>query len=302
LDGFNPADNVFLICATNRIELLDPAFLRPGRIDKKIYVGNPDRDTREAILKIHSTGKPYDSTVSMTELNTITSGFSGAEIENLLNEAMLHALRENRREMNIKDIDINLARIRSGFQESKSVFSPLTLKRIAIHELGHGICSLLLKDHPQLESIHLNLQSPTSPGYTVFKHEEVDSSIFTKEKLLAKLTVLLSGRVAEEIYFNDSITTGASHDLEEAFKLAESMIVRYGMGDSVVYSRHSDKHRAMIDSQIEGLILSSLENSRKILTSAKELIDELIPVLLESHILKSETIEFKMFRKYKQFL
>jgi cell division protease FtsH len=199
LDGFKPSDNIFLICATNRVELLDPAFLRPGRIDKKIYVGNPDKETRQAILDIHIQGKPYDSTISISELNQIISGLSGAEIENLLNEAMLYALRNKRKEMTMKDIDQCLARIRSGFQDSKLSFSPLTIKRIAAHELGHGISGLLLSEHPPLESIHLNLQSPKSPGYTVFRHEDIDSNIHTKEKLMAQLTVLVSGRVAEEM-------------------------------------------------------------------------------------------------------
>ena len=291
LDGFEDSNGIFIMCATNRIDLLDPALLRPGRIDKKIYIGNPDRRTREEILKIHLTGKPHENKINMELLLQITNGLSGAEIENLLNEAMLQALRDDRCIMTLDDLEIVLSRILVGFQANQNIFSSNMIERIAVHELGHAISGMLLKSHSKMSSINLNLWSPNSPGYTVFETDEIDANIFTKEKLLSHLVVLLSGRVAEQVFYGDSVTTGASKDFEEAYKLASRMITIYGMGKRTIYSVNSDKSRELIDLEVNELLENSEKKSLEIINDSRGLIEYFIPILIKDKNIKRKQVE-----------
>lgn len=302
LDGFEDTSGIFLMCATNRIDLLDQALLRPGRIDKKIYIGNPDRNTREEIIKIHLINKPHDRKITMDMLLEMTNGLSGAEIENLLNEAMLKALREQRFTMSHNDLEYVLSRTLVGFQANKNIFSPQMIERIAMHELGHGITGMLLTMHPKMTSINLNLWSPTSPGYTVFETEEIDANIFTKEKLIAHLIVLLSGRCAEQIFFHDSVTTGASKDFEEAYKLAERMITVYGMGDKTFYSSKSDRSKELIDREVTNLLEKAENKSKSIINESKYLFEYLKPLLIKDQTLRREHIEKAINHNYPYIL
>lgn len=291
LDGFEDSNGVFLMCATNRIDLLDSALLRPGRIDKKIFISNPDRTTREEILNIHLKGKSHDRKVTMDMLLEMTNGLSGAEIENLLNEAMLKTLREDRYTITTDDLEYVLSRTLVGFQANKNIFSPNMIERIAMHELGHGIIGMLLTSHPKMTSINLNLWSPSSPGYTVFETEEIDANIFTKEKLFGHLVVLLSGRCAEQFFFNDSVTTGASRDFEEAYKLAERMITVYGMGDKTFYASSSDKSKQVIDNEVTKLLERAEAKSKEIIMDSKNLFNYLKPLLIKKQNIRREEIE-----------
>ena len=214
LDGFKNNTGIFVIGATNRVDLLDPALMRPGRIDKQIYIANPDDSTREAILDIHLRGKPYDEeNIKVEGLVDMTQGFSGAQIENLLNEGMLHSLRENREVMNMTDIDITVNKMMAGWQATDHQFTSDIVDHIAIHEMGHAIVGILSQHHSKMTKVVINLSSPRTPGYTVF--EPSTSNIHTREALFEHLAILLAGRIAEEVCYDVSVTTGAINDFEE---------------------------------------------------------------------------------------
>lgn len=297
MDGYESSDGIFIIGATNRADLLDSALLRPGRIDKRMYIGNPDSKTRESILQIHLSGKPRSVHVTVDKLKDITNGLSGAQIENLLNEAMLLALRNDREIMNMEDIESILSRMLVGYQPNENNYSPDMIKRIAIHEMGHAIVGVLSLHHANLVKVCLNLWSPTSPGYTVFEQAETDSNIYTKEKLLSRLMVLLSGRIAEEVFFGASITSGASKDIEDAYALAEQMIVKFGMGSKIVYPHHSEDSKNFIDKDIEHLIETTYHNAHSIILKSKSLIEECANELVQTQLLIPERIE-EIMKKY----
>ncbi len=296
LDGFKNSSGIFLIGATNRPDLLDPALTRPGRIDKRIYVGMPDQHTREAIIKIHKTGKPSDNTVNVPDLVDITMGLSGAQIENLLNEAMLNALRYNKTKMSMSDIDIIMNRMMAGWQPVEHDFSSDLIDQIAIHEMGHAITGLLAKHHSKMTKVIINLSSPQSPAYTVF--EGSTNNIHTREALFEHLVILLAGRMAEEMFYTTSVTTGAINDFEEAFKLAEKMIVYYGMGKQLIYPQLSEKYKEMIDTEVATLISDAYTESFKMLNKCKPLMSEAAEILKKDKILKRETLVDLIHTKY----
>lgn len=302
LDGFKKSNGVFIIAATNRIDLLDPALLRPGRIDKKIYIGNPDSSTREKIILIHLDGKPTSRKINVAQLVEMTSGNSGAEIENLLNEAMLAALRDNRVIIENKDLEYVMARAVAGFQATQNLFSEEMKMQIAIHELGHALTGFLLPKHARLSKVHLNMWSPKSPGYTIFETEDIDSNIFTRERLFSHLVVLLGGRIAEEVFYHRSVTTGASKDFQEALKLAQEMIVNYGMGSKPIMPYSSDRYKTLIDDEVQNLLLQADEHARRIIVDSKPLAEELALQLVKDGLLTRESVELKIYRNYSDLL
>ena len=295
LDGFKNNTGVFVVGATNRVDLLDPALTRPGRIDKKIYIGLPDAATRKEVLQIHMRGKPHDESIILNDMVDVTDGLSCAQIENLLNEAMLYALRYNATTFSYADVDVILNKIIAGWQATEHEFTQDMISRIAIHEMGHAILGYLSKYHSKMLKVILNLSSPRTPGYTVF--ERSASSIYLKEALFEHLIILLGGRIAEEVVYNVSVTTGAINDFEEALKLAERMIVHYGMGDNVLYPSTSEKYKEIIDNQVSDLINYAylvgrlvLENCNLILLESSELLKtqkKLVPNDLAGMILDS---------------
>jgi ATP-dependent metalloprotease FtsH len=288
LDGFKSNNGVFLIGATNRADLLDPALTRPGRIDKKIYIGLPDSDTREAILKIHTKGKPYDESIVIEDLVDLTMGLSGAQIENMLNEAMLNALREDRQKIEIKDVDSILNKILAGWQPTEHHFTNDIVEHIVIHEMGHAIVGLLAQHHSKMTKVIINFSSPRSPGYTVFEASE--STIYTREALFEHLAILLAGRIAEECYSEVSITTGAINDFEEAYKLATKMILYYGMGSKVIYPSNSDKYKEMIDNEVIQLIDEAYAYSQFIVQNSMDLILDCAEILKRDKIMHADQI------------
>jgi cell division protease FtsH len=300
LDGFKGSDGIFLIGATNRLDLLDSALLRPGRIDKNIYIGNPDSSTRKDIIKIHLKGKPIDTNIILDYIVEMTGGFSGAQIENLLNEAMLNALRENREIIKLDDLEFIANRIIAGWQATENKYSDDIINRIVIHELGHAILGFLSKEHPILMKVTLNLWSPKTPGYTVFESNDENNNIHTKNGLLSHLMVLLGGRIAEEIFYGYSVTTGAKKDLEQAYLLSKNMILNYGMGRQNIYPDLSDHSKYLIDQEINNLLLDVHDKATIILKKNKELIIDCSVILKKTNILKPDDIINIINAKYPE--
>jgi len=297
LDGFTSTNGIFVMGATNRLDLLDSALTRPGRIDKSIFIGLPDAKTRESILNIHIDGKPHDSSISVENLIEMTQGLSGAQIENLLNEAMLLSLRSNKEIMTKTEIEYILNRILVGWQSSQHTYTDKLLYQIAIHEMGHAIVGLLSQDYNKLLKVSLNLWSPKTPGYTLFETKDNDN-LFTKQRLITHLMVLLGGRIAEEEFFNEAISTGASKDLEDAKSLAENMILTFGMGSKLIYPHASDRSKEIIDTEISELVDIAYTKAKIIILNSKKLIEECANVLTTEHILTPEFIEKKINTKY----
>ena len=296
LDGFKNSSGIFIIGATNRADLLDKALLRPGRIDKRIYIGNPDQKTRKAIIDIHLKGKPRENNVVEEDLVDLTAGFSGAQIENILNEAMLNALRYGREHISNQDIDIVYNKMLAGWQPVDHQFTDDIIAHITIHELGHAIVGLFSKHHAKVSKVVINLSSPTSPAYTVF--ETANSNIYTREALFEHLMILLSGRIAEEVFYGVSVTTGAINDFEEAIKLADKMITYYGLGERVIYPSNSETYKEMIDDEISTLIEDAYKYAEFIIQNSKDFILEGAELLKEKKTIKADELIELMNTKY----
>jgi ATP-dependent metalloprotease FtsH len=283
MDGFKSKPGIFIIGATNRVDLLDAAMTRPGRIDKKIFVGNPDIKTRKAILRIHMKGKPMDKSITIDDLLQMSQGYSGAEIENFLNEAMLHALRDNRKEMTRTDLETMSTRTLTGFQAVETKITPQQLYQVAIHEMGHAFTSLL-SGHKKVIKVNIHLWSPKSLGFTLFETD--DTTMMTKEQLIGELMVLLGGRIAEELFFGEKISTCASHDIEQTKKIAGQMVSTWGMGNRVIYPTGSEFYRQSLEKEVDALIQNAYETTKTLLESRKDLIHEMAEELVKTREIK----------------
>ena len=300
LDGFKNTSGVFVIGATNRADLLDTALIRPGRIDKRIFIGNPDKNTRRAILNIHSRGKPADSSIVLDDIIELTNGLSGAQIENLVNEAMLNALRNDKKKYSSEDLEEILNKMMVGWQPNEHQYTTALIDQIAIHELGHAVVGLLSKHHAKMTKVVINLSSPKNPAYTIF--ENSNNNILTREALFEHLMILLAGRIGEEVVYGVSVSTGAINDFEEALKLAQHMVCYYGMGKKLIYPSMSEKYKEMIDTEVSTLISDAYGYSEFIIRNSKDLIMEGAEILKNDKVLKSETLLQLMNDKYKSVL
>jgi len=297
LDGFKNNTGIFLVAATNRVDLLDAALTRPGRIDKKIFIGLPDVNTRKKIIEIHIKGKPYCDSIGLDEIVEVTEGLSGAQIENLLNEAMLNALRMNNTEFCYKDFDFVMNKMLAGWQPNEHEFTSDIIDHIAIHEMGHAIVGLLSKHHSKVTKVVINLSSPKSPGYTVF--EGSTSNIYIREALFEHLMILLAGRIAEEVFYDVSVTTGAINDFEEALKLAEKMIIYYGMGSNIIYPSLSEKYKELIDNEVVSLLNEAYKCANVIIENSKDFIKETSEILKHDKLIKVDKLNHLLQTKYK---
>ena len=284
MDGFKSKPGIFIIGATNRVDLLDAAMTRPGRIDKKIFVGNPDTKTRKAILRIHMKGKPMDKSITIDDLLQMSQGYSGAEIENFLNEAMLHALRDNRKEMSRSDLETMSTRMLTGFQAVETKITPEQLYQVAIHEMGHAFTALL-SGYKTLIKVNIHLWSPKSLGFTLFEAE--DTTMMNKEQLIGEMMVLLGGRIAEELFFGEKISTCASHDIEQTKKIAGQMVSTWGMGNRVIYPTGSEFYRQSLEKEVDELIQRAYESTKILLECKKDLIHEMAEELVKTREIKA---------------
>ena len=231
MDGFGINEGIIVMAATNRVDILDPAILRPGRFDRKVAVGRPDVKGREEILKVHSKEKPLGEDVDLHRVAQTTSGFTGADLENLMNEAAIISARDNRRFIRQADIDKAFVKVGIGAEKKSRVISEKDKKITAYHEAGHAILFHVLPDVGPVHTVSIIPTGVGAAGYTMPLPEK-DEMFNTKGKMLQNIMVDLGGRIAEEIIFKD-VTTGASQDIKQASKLARAMVTQYGMSDRV---------------------------------------------------------------------
>ena len=231
MDGFGVNEGIIVMAATNRVDILDPAILRPGRFDRKVAVGRPDVKGREEILKVHSKEKPLSEDVDLRRVAQTTAGFTGADLENLLNEAAIISARDNRRFIRQADIDKAFVKVGIGAEKKSRVISEKDKKITAYHEAGHAILFHVLPDVGPVHTVSIIPTGVGAAGYTMPLPEK-DEMFNTKGKMLQNIMVDLGGRIAEEIIFKD-VTTGASQDIKQASKLARAMVTQYGMSDRV---------------------------------------------------------------------
>ena len=231
MDGFGVNEGIIVMAATNRVDILDPAILRPGRFDRKVAVGRPDVKGREEILKVHSKEKPLSEDVDLRRVAQATAGFTGADLENLMNEAAIISARDNRRFIRQADIDKAFVKVGIGAEKKSRVISEKDKKITAYHEAGHAILFHVLPDVGPVHTVSIIPTGVGAAGYTMPLPEK-DEMFNTKGKMLQNIMVDLGGRIAEEIIFKD-VTTGASQDIKQASKLARAMVTQYGMSDRV---------------------------------------------------------------------
>jgi cell division protease FtsH len=294
LDGFGGADNVVVIAASNLLEKLDPALLRPGRFDRQILVTPPDLKGRRAILAVHTRGKPLSEDVDLEVVARQTSGMTGADLANICNEAAIFAGREHRDHLLTRDFEAALERVVAGMQ-SRRVITAHEKKVVAYHEAGHALCSEML---PSVQKVHRISIIPRGRalGYTLNLPEE-DRYLKSREELLDYMVVLLAGRVTEHIVFGQ-ITTGASDDLHKVHEISRSMVTQYGMGTELAskqlpaddYSM-SDHTRRMIDEEQQYLTDLAHRRAMTIVSDNRELLEALAQTLLENEVLERDDIE-----------
>ena len=231
MDGFGANEGIIVLAATNRVDILDPAILRPGRFDRKVMVGRPDVKGRLEILQVHAKGKPLGDDVDLEQVARTTAGFTGADLENLLNEAAIIAAKENRAYITQNDIKKSFVKVGIGAEKKSRIISDKEKRITAFHEAGHAILFHVLPDVGPVYSVSIIPTGAGAAGYTMPLPEK-DEMFNTKGKMLQDITVSLGGRVAEELVFDD-ITTGASQDIKQATKMAKAMVTRYGMSENV---------------------------------------------------------------------
>ena len=273
MDGFGVNEGIIVMAATNRVDILDPAILRPGRFDRKVAVGTPDVGGREEILKVHAKNKPLGDDVNLQQLAQTTAGFTGADLENLLNEAAIIAAKENRSFIANKDVKRAFIKVGIGAEKKSRIISDKEKKITAYHEAGHAILFHVLPDVGPVYSVSIIPTGVGAAGYTMPLPEK-DEMFATKSRMLQDIMVSLGGRIAEEIIFGD-ITTGASSDIKKATKTARRMVTRYGMSDNIgVICYDDDDDEVFIGKDLAHAKAHSEEISGEIDKEVKHIIDD----------------------------
>lgn len=307
MDGFTERTNIVVIAATNRLSSLDPALIRPGRFDRKITVHLPDRKGREEILKLHGTNKPFDETVSFSKVAYNTAGFSGASLENLLNEAALVAARKSKKMISDEDINEAMMKIQVGLKKSGRVISEKERRLTAVHEAGHAIVSLFLETQANLKEVCI-IPRGSAGGYTL--HDTVeDKNYISKTELSERLVCLLGGKAAEAVVLGD-ISTGPSNDLKVATETAREMIIYYGMDDeigpisfagasSTELGIFGTETMSVIGNKIAEMVKKAESEAKDLINKHRKLLDQLVTKLLEQETVSGEEIE-AMYEAYKK--
>lgn len=307
MDGFGSKRDIIVLAATNRLKSLDPALTRPGRFDRKIHIGLPDIKGRRDILKIHSKDKPLSDEIDLEKIAYNTAGFSGAELENLLNEAAITAARKSHDYIRVDDIDESLKKGTVGIEKSGKIVSEKEKKLTANHEAGHALVSLFLPTQATIKEVSI-VPRGTAGGYTW--HDTIeDKNYISKTEMKERLAVLLAGRAAEEIVLGD-ISTGASNDLEVATKIARDMVIYYGMdseigpisfsgANSQEISFFGNNTLSNIGEKIKDILKEAEKQAKQIITDNRIFLDKLAETLIMNETISGEEI-YKMFTEYKQ--
>ena len=306
MDGITDNSGVVIVAATNRPDVLDPALLRPGRFDRQITVSLPDRRGRTAILKVHARNKKLDASVDLEALANRTPGFSGADLENVLNEAAILAVRENVEVISMHHLDEAIDRVIGGPAKKSKIYSDREKRLVAYHEVGHTIIGLKLESSDMVQKVTI-IPRGQAGGYNLMTPRE-EKFMLTKTDLQAKITGLLGGRVAEDIVFNE-ISTGASQDIERATKIAREMVMSYGMSDlgPIQYehsggnvflgrdysnsSNYSGQIAFEIDKEVRRIIDECYDHAKRLIQENRPLMDLLVDALLENETLTAENIQ-----------
>jgi cell division protease FtsH len=318
MDGFEGNPAVITLAATNRIDILDEALLRPGRFDRKVAVDLPDVQGRARILGVHARGKPLEPDVDLGAISRRTPGFSGAMLENLMNEASLSAARKGKSTIGWEEVDGALDRLIVGLEKKggTSLLSPKQVEVVAYHEAGHAICGALIPDYDQVQKISIIPRSNGAGGLTFFSPQEsrLESGMYSKQYLESQLVVALGGRLAEElIYGEDLVTTGASNDLDQVANIAKRMVKEWGMSDKVgrivlstpgsggpflgrelglrQRSIFGQKLLRLVDSEVERLVNNAYVKAKTILTDNLELLHHLAFTLVDQEVVTAEEFQ-----------
>ncbi len=310
MDGFGPNEGVIVMAATNRSDVLDPALLRPGRFDRQIVVGYPDVKGREAILRVHARGKPLGPDVDLSVIARTTAGFTGADLENLLNEAALMAARKKARAIVESDIEEATVRVMMGVEKKSRVISEKDKLLTSYHEAGHAIVSYYLPTQDEVHQISI-IPRGMAAGYTMYRPAD-DQSHVSRTQLKEQICSLLGGRVAEALTQND-ICTGASNDIQRATEIAQKMVMKYGMSEKlgpVLYGNHheevflgrdfnstptySDEVAAAIDAEIKALVEEGYNHAQQILTDHMKKLHEIAKFLFEHEKMDADAFRAAM--------
>ena len=308
MDGFGVNEGIIVMAATNRVDILDPAILRPGRFDRKVAVGTPDVGGREEILKVHAKNKPLGDDVNLQQLAQTTAGFTGADLENLLNEAAIIAAKENRSFIANKDVKRAFVKVGIGAEKKSRIISDKEKKITAYHEAGHAILFHVLPDVGPVYTVSIIPTGVGAAGYTMPLPEK-DEMFATKSRMLQDIMVSLGGRIAEEIIFGD-ITTGASSDIKKATKTARRMVTRYGMSDNIgvicydddddeVFigkdlahaKAHSEEISGEIDKEVKSIIDDCYTKAKDIILQHEDVLHSCAQLLLEKEKITREEFE-----------
>jgi cell division protease FtsH len=306
MDGFDPKTNIIVVAATNRPDILDPALLRPGRFDRQVVLDKPDLKGREEILKIHAKGKPIDKDIDFNVVARRTPGFTGADLENVLNEAAILAARADKKEVSMEEVEEAIDRVIAGPEKKSRVISEKEKSIVAHHEVGHAVLSKVLPNADPVHKISI-LPRGMALGYTLQLPEQ-DRHLISRAEALEQITVMMGGRAAEEMIFSD-ITSGAQNDLQRATEMAKKMVCEFGMSglgprtfgrkdrqiflgrDIAEMKDYSEETADKIDAEVKTIIDACYGRAKEILTLNKDRLLEIAKVLMEKESLENHDLE-----------